>query len=1136
MEQENKKKKISIGLDLGVASCGWAVFDSTDNDNKKLIDLGVRLFEEAANDDKQTHASLRGDKRRARRRLRRIKFKKNSLVHLFAKSNLVNGNSFEEKIEKVRNIIDNGLFDENGTFIQPIDLRLKALVDNEQLSNEELMIVLFNYFSHRGYFYVNDDDKKDKKTKKSDKDKLDQNNKKLDDTKLDKHENTDYEEVENALNTQLSFNDFPTIKYYKKNKEDFNKFIGIEENNKISNSYWKIEVEYLLNHQNKIKDNKKFINDYLNIFTYIRKFNEGPGNEHSPTPYGLYREKDGKIVKIGDNLWDATIGKCSVFENENRGMINSPLAEITNLVNDLINLSFHSDKKQKLFDEIKLLEFFNILNESWKKDKPYAITEANLKKIFKELFPKEEIIFDKNHVYGYRFKNKGKEPKFTELTNTYAIIKTLIKTKIINIDEINLLDKNFVTKINDFYKELVKFPQDKIKRFEKFLELIKNKNNELDKEELYKLFDKITGFNKTSSISYKAMFEFLHYITNKNNNELVNSTTFFYNNIKKNREKNYNLNGWYLPKNLFKDEILSVNAKRTFLQAIKVINQIIHLYKNEYDLQDVIIEMAREKNSKEQKKFIEKLQKDNEAFKNKCINEYKLTNKQLKNGQLFLKLLLWTQQDHMDLYDGKEIDFKHLINKPQDFQIDHIIPYSWCGIDSLNNKVLTTAENNRDKKERTPYQWLRLEGEGKFENFKQRIDTLYNKSKINAKLKDNDNKKQDLLLTEEKHFNLVYEGKDWEDFINRNLNDTRYSTRLLLNTLQDFFEANKPIKLNDNDLIQISDYDEKETFFKDAKVKVLNGTLTKYARNNIFINKNDETGEIIPLIKDRNKSNNHHAIDAAVICVVGSYSKLNRLLSDIKQKEQDIWLDFAKKISSKNIDKDSEEYNELKAQYSSNISNLKENELEKDWLIQKSKYIKDLAIQLNEISNNENKDLFVKFSFPLMKKSNGELFNETNYGLTKSNNENIITSKIDLLNDKNIDNKYFEDHWFNTHDKNAGKCSEDLLIKYSDFNKKEINPIYTKLSYIFYKPEFQKIGKNDKKSTNPYINYLSYLNNEDTLSLIKDKTIQNIIQKKLYIPIWKNDNFNNRPTLIRKLKCKENFTDYFWTQSGIKQS
>ncbi|MBO6095642.1 hypothetical protein J6P11_06720 [bacterium] len=45
-------------------------------------------------------------------------------------------------------------------------------------------------------------------------------------------------------------------------------------------------------------------------------------------------------------------------------MINSPLAEITNLVNDLINLSFHSDKKEKLFDEIKLLEFFNILNES----------------------------------------------------------------------------------------------------------------------------------------------------------------------------------------------------------------------------------------------------------------------------------------------------------------------------------------------------------------------------------------------------------------------------------------------------------------------------------------------------------------------------------------------------------------------------------------------------------------------------------------------------------------------------------------------------------------------------------------------------------------------------------------------------
>ena len=342
----------------------------------------------------------------------------------------------------------------------------------------------------------------------------------------------------------------------------------------------------MLNHQDKTKNNLEFKNNYLRLFTHIRKYNEGPGSETSPTPYGLYREKNGIIKKIGDNLWDATIGKCSVYEEENRGMINSPLAEITNLIDDLINLNFYSEKRKLFDDKKKFLDFFNILNNSWKdkKQKPKVITEANLKKIFKELFPQEEIIFDKNHLYGYKFKNEKKEPKFTELKNTYAIIKTLVETKNLDINEINLLNSEFVNKINDFYKQLVKFPQDKIKRFEKFQELVAYKNNDVNKERLYDLFDKITGFSKTSSISYKAMLKYLEFISNSKSEELVNSSTYFYNNVKRNKEKNYKFNGWYLPKNLFKDEILSVNAKRTFIQAINVINQIIHLYKNEYDL------------------------------------------------------------------------------------------------------------------------------------------------------------------------------------------------------------------------------------------------------------------------------------------------------------------------------------------------------------------------------------------------------------------------------------------------------------------------------------------------------------------------------------------------------------------------
>lgn len=1126
MEEEtnNPKRKIAIGLDLGVASCGWAIFDVTNPDKKELIDLGVRLFEEASDKNNQTNASNRREKRCTRRRIRRIKFKKKSLIHLIAKTtNLVNGSCFEEKVEKVKEIICNGIVDENCRQIQPLELRLKSLINNEQLTNEELIVVLYNYFSHRGFFYVQDD--------KNSKKKLNNENKSSELTEEDK-------KLESTLNTDIKFCDFPTIKYYKKNKDSLNKFIGIEENNNIPHSHWEVEVKYLLNHQTNLS--KEFVDNYLKLFNHIRAFNKGPGSEKSPTPYGLWRKENGEIKCVGDNLWDVTIGKCSVFPDQIRGMINSPLAEITNLINDLINLNFYSDNARRLFTQKELIEFFNILNQGLKKQKPQPITEKSLLKIFKQLFPNEEIIFDKKYVWGYRL-DENKKPIFTELNNTYQIIQILLKTKNINPEKINLLDINFIQKINDFYKELTRFSQDKIKRFELFQKLISNNQNTIPTEELLKSFNKIKGFSKTktSSISYKAMIKFLDYIINLKNPELVNSSTYFLKEIKQNRDKEFNLTGWYLPKNLFKDEILSVNAKRTFIQAVNVINKIIHLYKNKYNLQDVVIEMAREKNSQEQKNYLDALKKKNKSFKDRCIEEYGIKNlDKLYKGQLFLKILLWEKQNHMDLYDGKEINLTHLINNPQDFQIDHIIPYSLCGIDSLDNKVLTTTENNKEKDNRTPYQWLSFK-KGEYEKFKERIDSIYNGQKIK---KDKDKKENnDVLISKDKYFNLTYEGNDWANFINRNLNDTRISTRLLLNTLQDFFEANKSVE-NDDNFTEIF-YDEKQAFFKEAKVKVLNGTLTNYARKNIFVQKNQETGELVPLIKDRIKSNNHHAIDAAIICYVGSYYKLNKLLSDIKQKEQDIWLDFAKEVKRNNLDAESNEYKDLKDKYNSFIDNKKEEGLEKDWL-QKDKSIKELGKLLYEISNNENKDLYVKFSFPLMKKSNGEFFNETNYGWkTLNSGEQFATSKIDLLNemkqknDLNKFKKYFMNFLLNNSDnEDEGKWSENVLIKYSDSKKEVINPIYQKLCEIFYKPEFQQNTNN--KSKNPFINYLNSLNSEDNLSLIKDKQIQNIIKNKLYIPIWKNDDFRNKPTLIRKLKCNANFDKdkIFVSTSGVKQS
>ena len=75
-----------------------------------------------------------------------------------------------------------------------------------------------------------------------------------------------------------------------------------------------------------------------------------------------------------------------------------------------------------------------------------------------------------------------------------------------------------------------------------------------------------------------------------------------------------------------------------------------------------------------------------------------------------------------------------------------------------------------------------------------------------------------------------------QGFINRNLNDTRYASKEVLNTLQDFFKA------------------------KNAKtvVSVIQGSFTHQMRDNLKLEKN------------RDEDFRHHAVDAMLI----AYSQL----------------------------------------------------------------------------------------------------------------------------------------------------------------------------------------------------------------------------------------------------------------------
>ena len=67
-----KDLKYVLGLDLGVASIGWAVMKYNENDEpEKLIDTGVVVFSSLDNDKGKLYNADRRDKRGSRRVTRR---------------------------------------------------------------------------------------------------------------------------------------------------------------------------------------------------------------------------------------------------------------------------------------------------------------------------------------------------------------------------------------------------------------------------------------------------------------------------------------------------------------------------------------------------------------------------------------------------------------------------------------------------------------------------------------------------------------------------------------------------------------------------------------------------------------------------------------------------------------------------------------------------------------------------------------------------------------------------------------------------------------------------------------------------------------------------------------------------------
>ncbi|WP_053216997.1 type II CRISPR RNA-guided endonuclease Cas9 [Virgibacillus senegalensis] len=514
-----------------------------------------------------------------------------------------------------------------------------------------------------------------------------------------------------------------------------------------------------------------FIEKYKELLQNRREYYEGPG-------FGSEYGWDQDIKKWYENM----MGRCSYFPDQLRAVKESHSAQLFNLLNDLNNLTVNREENIKLLPEEKQ----RIVDSLFMKNK-----SVSLKKIAKELGVNE------HDIKRYRVDTKGR-PLFTALTTYHDIKKATNKPAV--LESVEAIDE--IAETLTIYQSKKDIEQE-----------LKKSSLPLNEEEIDHLSN--LSYSGTHSLSLKMINLILPDLwqTSKNQMQLITELGY------KPKDIDYS-NRKYIPYAQIEGYILSPVVKRSFKQTVRIINAII----KKYGVPDeIIIELAREKNSDDKKKFLKDLNKKNESINKQVRDKLEALDIDASKG-VFNKLRLWHLQDGICMYSMQPIEIEDLISNPQNYEIDHIIPRSVSFDDSQSNKVLVHKAENQKKGNYTPFQYFHSnKTDVSYDKFKAHVLQLAKSSqKISRKKKE--------YLLEERDINKFTIQKD---FINRNLVDTRYATREILSTLQQFFSENN----------------------QHVKVKSINGSFTHYLR------------KLWDFPKDRGADFKHHAEDALIIAM-----------------------------------------------------------------------------------------------------------------------------------------------------------------------------------------------------------------------------------------------------------------------------
>jgi CRISPR-associated endonuclease Csn1 len=515
-----------------------------------------------------------------------------------------------------------------------------------------------------------------------------------------------------------------------------------------------------------------------------------------------------KPTLSGDNLLKM-VGKCTFEPSEFRAPKASYRAERFVWIGKLNNLKISFSGDSRSLTETERNALINM---------PFTQSKLTFKQVRKALNLPEHARFN---LISYRFDPKGDDPEkavFFEAKNYHKIkkayedagLKTLWQRDALDPDRLDTLAYAMTCFKDDTEARLwLQSKQIEPELIEAALEL---------------------SFDQFIQLSQKALIKLLPFMgQGQRYDEAAVSAGYHHSQTMGEVERSR-----FLPAP-DKNTIINPVVYRALNQARKLVNAIVREYGPPIA---VNIELARDLSKPfDERKKIEKAQKEFQEEKASVRQDYsKMFGAEPKALDL-QKWRLYREQNGQCAYSQQSIDLNRL-QEPGYVEVDHALPYSRSYDDSQNNKVLVLTRENRNKANRTPYEYLDgASNSERWQSFEAWVQTTKSlrQAKRNRLLRRN------------------FGQEEASEFRDRNLNDTRYICR----------EFKKMVETH---LAWHPAAEGKE------RCVVVAGQLTALLRARWGLPKVREEGDL------------HHALDAAVIAAANR--KMVKRMADYSKRKE----------------------------------------------------------------------------------------------------------------------------------------------------------------------------------------------------------------------------------------------------------